>query len=76
MAHQSFFPCTCHIVPVKIDCSDSEVKFSTESWRFMTRPDGNNLKHYLGLILLCLVLYLPGLTTLPPVDRDEARWQR
>jgi 4-amino-4-deoxy-L-arabinose transferase-like glycosyltransferase len=40
----------------------------------MARPDGNNLKHYLGLILLCLVLYLPGLTTLPPVDRDEARF--
>ncbi len=40
----------------------------------MARPDGNDLKHYLGLILLCLVLYLPGLTTLPPVDRDEARF--
>ena len=40
----------------------------------MAQPDGNNLKHYLGLILLCLVLYLPGLTTLPPVDRDEARF--
>jgi hypothetical protein len=39
----------------------------------MVRPDGNNLKHYLGLILLCLVLYLPGLTTLPPVDRDTIR---
>jgi 4-amino-4-deoxy-L-arabinose transferase-like glycosyltransferase len=40
----------------------------------MARPDSNELKHYLGLILLCLVLYLPGLTTLPPVDRDEARF--
>jgi len=40
----------------------------------MARPDGNDLKQYLGLILLCLVLYLPGLTTLPPVDRDEARF--
>ncbi|MGD8878238.1 MAG: glycosyltransferase family 39 protein [Syntrophobacterales bacterium] len=40
----------------------------------MARPDGNDLQHYLGLILLCLVLYLPGLTTLPPVDRDEARF--
>ena len=26
------------------------------------------------LILLCLVLYLPGLATLPPTDRDEARF--
>jgi 4-amino-4-deoxy-L-arabinose transferase-like glycosyltransferase len=40
----------------------------------MARPDGNDLKQYLGLILLCLMLYLPGLTTLPPVDRDEARF--
>lgn len=40
----------------------------------MVRSDGKNLKQYFGLILLCLVLYLPGLTTLPPVDRDEARF--
>ncbi len=40
----------------------------------MARSDANDLKQYLGLILLCLVLYLPGLTTLPPVDRDEARF--
>ena len=40
----------------------------------MARPDSNELIHYLGLILLCFVLYLPGLTTLPPVDRDEARF--
>ncbi|HTH97872.1 MAG TPA: glycosyltransferase family 39 protein [Stellaceae bacterium] len=26
------------------------------------------------LILLCLTFYLPGMTTLPPVDRDEARY--
>ncbi len=29
---------------------------------------------YLILSLLCLGLYLPGLTTLPPTDRDEARF--
>jgi len=40
----------------------------------MARTDGNELKQYLGLILLCVVLYIPGLTTLPPVDRDEARF--
>jgi 4-amino-4-deoxy-L-arabinose transferase-like glycosyltransferase len=40
----------------------------------MARPDDNDWKQYLGLILLCLVLYIPGLTTLPPVDRDEARF--
>ncbi len=29
---------------------------------------------YLALICLCLVLFLPGITTLPPFDRDEARF--
>lgn len=29
---------------------------------------------HLCLILLCLALYLPGLTALPPFDRDEARF--
>jgi 4-amino-4-deoxy-L-arabinose transferase-like glycosyltransferase len=27
-----------------------------------------------GLVLLCLLVYLPGLFALPPVDRDEARF--
>ncbi|WP_045219846.1 ArnT family glycosyltransferase [Desulfonatronum thioautotrophicum] len=29
---------------------------------------------YLLLTCLCLVLFLPGITTLPPFDRDEARF--
>lgn len=29
---------------------------------------------YLILILLCLAFYLPGLTRMPPTDRDEARF--
>jgi len=29
---------------------------------------------WLGLVALCLALYLPGLATLPPTDRDEARF--
>jgi 4-amino-4-deoxy-L-arabinose transferase-like glycosyltransferase len=29
---------------------------------------------YAALICFCLVLFLPGLTTLPPFDRDEARF--
>jgi len=29
---------------------------------------------YFLLILLCLALYLPGLTSLPPIDRDESRF--
>ena len=32
------------------------------------------ISSYLLLILLCLGLYLPGLFTLPPVDRDEPRF--
>jgi 4-amino-4-deoxy-L-arabinose transferase-like glycosyltransferase len=32
------------------------------------------LTHYLLLAVLCLGLYIPGLVTLPPVDRDEARF--
>jgi 4-amino-4-deoxy-L-arabinose transferase-like glycosyltransferase len=40
----------------------------------MTRTHSNRLKEYLGLLLLCVILYIPGLTTLPPVDRDEARF--
>ena len=37
--------------------------FLTRSWR-----------PYLLLILLCCAFYLPGLTRLPPTDRDEARF--
>ena len=31
---------------------------------------------YFLLILLCLALYLPGLTALPPIDRDEMRFSQ
>src|SRR6185503_4650826 len=27
-----------------------------------------------GLVLLCLAVYLPGLFSIPPVDRDESRF--
>ncbi len=30
--------------------------------------------HSIALVLLCLALYLPGQESLPPVDRDEARF--
>lgn len=29
---------------------------------------------WIGLVALCLALYLPGLASLPPFDRDEARF--
>lgn len=40
----------------------------------MVQKEYKGLKQYFGLMLLCVVLYIPGLTTLPPVDRDEARF--
>ena len=35
---------------------------------------GASLPKYFLLILICLVFYLPGLLTIPPLDRDEARY--
>ena len=37
-------------------------------------PSTFDLRLSAFLILLCLVLYLPGISSLPPVDRDEARF--
>lgn len=36
--------------------------------------DAANRRPWLALVLLCLCLYLPGFFTIPPVDRDEARF--
>ncbi|MEN6439806.1 MAG: glycosyltransferase family 39 protein [Syntrophobacter sp.] len=32
------------------------------------------MKPYIILVLLCLFLYVPGLGSIPPIDRDEARF--
>ncbi len=32
------------------------------------------LRPYLALAVFCLILYLPGLAAVPPLDRDEARF--
>jgi 4-amino-4-deoxy-L-arabinose transferase-like glycosyltransferase len=37
-------------------------------------PTRRSLWPILSLALLCAALYLPGIATLPPVDRDEARY--
>jgi len=34
----------------------------------------NGLPGFALLVLFCLTLYIPGLTSIPPVDRDEARF--
>jgi 4-amino-4-deoxy-L-arabinose transferase-like glycosyltransferase len=39
-----------------------------------TRRWIERLGPWLGLVALCLALYLPGLAALPPTDRDEARF--
>ncbi|MDX2102794.1 MAG: glycosyltransferase family 39 protein [Alphaproteobacteria bacterium] len=38
------------------------------------RPSGWRYGIWLGLVALCLALYLPGLFSLPPIDRDESRF--
>lgn len=38
----------------------------------MTPTEGK--RPYFLLILLCLALYVPGLASLPPIDRDESRF--
>ena len=34
----------------------------------------NEVRGFASLVLLCLTLYAPGLASIPPVDRDEARF--
>src|SRR6516162_8767255 len=34
----------------------------------------SGIRPYALLCILCLILYLPGLATIPPLDRDEARF--
>ncbi|MBV8505638.1 MAG: glycosyltransferase family 39 protein [Alphaproteobacteria bacterium] len=36
--------------------------------------DGTSILPYAVLCLLCLILYVPGLAAIPPLDRDEARF--
>lgn len=36
--------------------------------------EGTGIRPYALLCLLCLILYAPGLATIPPLDRDEARF--
>jgi 4-amino-4-deoxy-L-arabinose transferase-like glycosyltransferase len=37
-------------------------------------PTGSSLPKYFLLILICLFFYIPGFFTIPPLDRDEARF--
>ncbi|MDW6026220.1 glycosyltransferase family 39 protein [Mesorhizobium sp. BAC0120] len=35
---------------------------------------GSSMRHYALLILICLAAFLPGIASLPPIDRDEPRF--
>jgi len=41
---------------------------------FICPPSRSTLPEYFFLILICLVFFVPGLSALPPVDRDESRF--
>lgn len=41
--------------------------------RLAARP---GIARYLALTLLCALLYLPGIASIPPTDRDEARFMQ
>lgn len=41
--------------------------------RFAARP---GIARYLALTVLCALLYLPGIASIPPTDRDEARFMQ
>ena len=34
------------------------------------------MRHYALLILLCLAAFVPGIASLPPIDRDEPRFMQ
>src|SRR5215510_12599650 len=34
------------------------------------------MRHYALLIVLCLAAFLPGIASLPPIDRDEPRFMQ
>lgn len=39
-------------------------------------PVGSGLRPYFFLSFLCALLYLPGISAIPPTDRDEARFMQ
>jgi 4-amino-4-deoxy-L-arabinose transferase-like glycosyltransferase len=43
---------------------------------FFNRTLTTGLRPYLVLSALCALLFLPGLTSIPPIDRDEARFMQ
>ncbi|HZD52152.1 MAG TPA: glycosyltransferase family 39 protein [Woeseiaceae bacterium] len=61
--------------------SSTRLAFSTDPYNHASSREGVFMDPYLAgvrpwliLIGLCLVLFLPGIASLPPTDRDEARY--
>lgn len=48
--------------------------FSTRWWRALFQRASSCWQGGCALVLLCLLAFVPGITSLPPVDRDEARF--
>jgi len=48
----------------------------TTSNGFLTRVAANAARSYIFLTLLCAALFLPGLASIPPTDRDESRFMQ
>ena len=53
--------------------TDKKAKTFRPGRRFLTAP-AEGWKPYVLLTIFCLVLFLPGIGSLPPLDRDEARF--
>ena len=53
--------------------TDKKAKSFRPGRRFLTAPT-EGWKPYVLLTIFCLVLFLPGIGSLPPLDRDEARF--
>ncbi len=47
---------------------------STRWWRALFQRASSCWQGGIALLLLCLMAFLPGITSLPPVDRDESRF--
>lgn len=54
--------------------SGTEQNRPSRASRLPFPASGSSGPKYLLLILVCLLFYIPGLFTIPPLDRDEARF--
>src|SRR5689334_24307370 len=55
-------------------CALSRFTGERRFWRQAWVAESTGIRPYILLCLLCLILYVPGLAAIPPLDRDEARF--